>query len=160
MTRLEWAEDLDTPEEEDGKADERPVVLEKQYSATTRTTLDLLDERTIPYELLVRMLEKICFEDEAYIPFSAAVLIFLPGLNEIRQLHDTLLSHPAFSTDAFQIYPLHSSVSSEGQSAVFNIPSDGIRKIVISQYAHHTTLSSLDSSKVPTLVKRVSPSPT
>jgi len=63
---------------------------------------------------------------------SSAILVFLPGLGEIRRLHDALQEHPHFgSEDEFVIYPLHSTTSSENQGAVFDIPPAGIRKIVI-----------------------------
>ena len=91
-----------------------------------------MDERLIPYELILRVLEKMCFEDQAYFPYSAAVLVFLPGLNEIRRLHDILSEHDRFGdANEFKVYPLHSTISSEGQSAVFDIPPPGMRKIVI-----------------------------
>jgi ATP-dependent RNA helicase DHX29 len=91
----------------------------------------ILDERIIPYDLILRMLERVCFEDPAYLSFSAAILVFMPGLNEIRQLYDMLQDHPIFGTDAFRLYPLHSSISSEAQNAVFDIPPPGVRKIAI-----------------------------
>jgi ATP-dependent RNA helicase DHX29 len=57
--------------------------------------------------------------------------IFL-GLGEIRRLNDTLLEHPMFGDPSrFRVLPLHSTVSSEGQGAVFDIPAPGTRKIVI-----------------------------
>jgi len=108
-------------------------VLGKRYSPQTVATVNLLDERQIPYELIVRMLERLCFEEDAYIAYSAAILVFMPGLNEIRRLHDMLLSHDLFSNEAFRIFPLHSTISSEGQGAVFEIPPTGVRKIVISK---------------------------
>ena len=119
-------------------AEAAPVVLGKRYSTQTVATVNLLDERQIPYELIVRLLERLCFEEDAYIAYSAAILIFMPGLNEIRRLHDMLLSHDLFSNEAFRIYPLHSTISSEGQGAVFEIPPTGVRKIVISNTESNT----------------------
>lgn len=58
----------------------------------------------------------------------------MPGLAEIRRLHDALSDHPSFGSDAFYIYPLHSTISSEDQSAAFNIPPPGVRKIVIGMF--------------------------
>jgi ATP-dependent RNA helicase DHX29 len=131
---MEWSEDV--PEQADDDegtgAPSAPMVLEKRYSSQTILSVNLLDERLIPYDLIVRLLEKLCFEDYAYIPYSAAILVFMPGLNEIRKLQDTLLAHPLFEGNEFRIYPLHSTISSEGQSAVFEIPPTGVRKIVIS----------------------------
>lgn len=42
-----------------------------------------------------------------------------------------LLEHPYFGSEAFRIFPLHSTISSESQSLVFEIPPPGVRKIVI-----------------------------
>lgn len=106
--------------------------LSKRYSAATRATMDILDQRLIPYDLIVRLLERVCFEDPTHIQFSSAILVFMPGMNEIRRLHDALLDHDAFGSDDFRIYPLHSTISSENQSAAFDIPPRGVRKIVIS----------------------------
>jgi ATP-dependent RNA helicase DHX29 len=131
---LDWVEEtLEPVDEEEVAPSDNPIVLEKRYSQQTVETVNLLDERLIPYDLIVRILERVCFEDESYAAYSAAILIFMPGLNEIRRLHDMLLSHEMFSNEAFRIYPLHSTISSEGQSAVFEIPPPGIRKIVISK---------------------------
>ncbi|KAF6766323.1 pre-mRNA-splicing factor ATP-dependent RNA helicase prp22 [Ephemerocybe angulata] len=135
--RPEWTEELvsrDDEDEDDSTASslKEGVKLEKRYSQNTVSTLNLIDERLIPYDLITRMLEKICFEDPAYFSMSSAILIFLPGLGEIRRLHDILSDHPHFGSDAFKLYPLHSTLSSENQGAVFDIPPHGVRKIVIS----------------------------
>jgi len=85
----------------------------------------------MPYDLIVCILEKLCYGDQAYLIFSQAILIFMPGLSEIRRLSDILMDHPIFGSNAFKIYPLHSTLSSESQGAVFDIPPNGIRKIVV-----------------------------
>ncbi|KAJ2920247.1 hypothetical protein MD484_g9, partial [Candolleomyces efflorescens] len=134
--RTEWSEEL-VARDEDEEEDDTTLTLkegmkfEKRYSPSTISTLNLIDERVIPYDLVLRLLEKICFEDTGYIPMSAAVLVFMPGLGEIRRLHDALSEHPHFGSEAFRLYPLHSTLSSENQGAVFDIPPVGVRKIVI-----------------------------
>jgi ATP-dependent RNA helicase DHX29 len=106
--------------------------LGKRYSAKTAETINLLDERQIPYDLILRLLEHICFEDNLLAQHSAAILIFMPGMGEIRRMNDMLTEHRRFgSEDEFIIYPLHSTVSTESQNAVFDIPRRGIHKIVI-----------------------------
>ncbi len=106
--------------------------LGKRYSAATASTINLLDERLVPYDLIMRLLEVICLEASPYQAYSSAILVFMPGMGEIRRLHEHLTDHPAFgSEEAFRIYPLHSTIASEQQAAVFNIPPPGIRKIVI-----------------------------
>jgi ATP-dependent RNA helicase DHX29 len=103
-----------------------------KYSSKTVSTVNLLDSKQIPYDLITRLLEKICFEDDDLKRFSQATLIFMPGLAEIRRMNDILGGHPAFGSNEFIVYPLHSTISSEGQSAVFDDPPPGVRKIVIS----------------------------
>lgn len=132
-SRLEWTEDTAAGEDDDDDAvQQENVTLEKCYSAQTITTVNLLDERLIPYDLVIRLLERICFEDPSYASYSSAILIFMPGMGEIRRLNDMLIEHPAFSAeDQFRIHALHSTISSDQQGAVFDIPPTSIRKIVI-----------------------------
>jgi ATP-dependent RNA helicase DHX29 len=134
--KAEWSEDAAVHDDDDDSSSEQTTVkLEKRYTASTVSTINLLDERVIPYPLIVRLLERICLERTELSSYSAAILIFMPGLQEIRRLIDMLSEHPEFgSEDAFKVYPLHSSLTSEEQSAVFDIPPSGIRKIVIGWY--------------------------
>jgi len=135
--KSDWNEDLEVNSDEDVPAGEQVVKFEKRYSQQTISTINLFDERFIPYELIARLLERICFEDRGYATYSAAVLIFMPGLNEIRKLTDMLVSHELFGGDSFRVYPLHSTISMEDQGAVFNIPPAGVRKIVIGMLQPH-----------------------
>lgn len=130
--RIEWSEDVAAGDDDDEGDQQENVKLEKRYSPNTASTINTLDERLVPYDLIVRLLEHICFEDLAYANYSQAVLIFMPGMGEIRKLNDLLMEHPQFnSEETFKIYPLHSMISSEHQGAVFDIPPPGVRKIVI-----------------------------
>lgn len=130
---MDWNEDAANMEEDDeAVTPEVKLKLEKRYSAATKSTVDLLDERLIPYDLIVRLLERLCFEDASSIHYSAATLIFMPGLAEIRRLNEILSEHALFGVSTgFRIFPLHSSISSENQAAVFDLPAPGVRKIVI-----------------------------
>ncbi|TCD67025.1 hypothetical protein EIP91_000645 [Steccherinum ochraceum] len=127
--RMDWSEEA-IPADDDDESTPNNVKLEKRYSAQTAASINLLDDRLIPFDLIVRLLECICFEDPRYTDFSSAILVFMPGMGEIRQLNDILTEHRMFGSEAqFRLYPLHSSV--ENQGAVFDIPPPGIRKIVI-----------------------------
>jgi len=67
-----------------------------------------------------------------HIPKEGAILVFLPGMPEIRKVYDTLKANRRFADESrFSLWPLHSSISSEGQSQVFDIPPPGVRKIVL-----------------------------
>lgn len=129
--RIDWSEELAVLDDEDSDRVNENLKLEKRYSASTAATINLLDERIIPYDLIVRLLEKVCFEDSTYLSFSGAILVFMPGLAEIRKLNDLLSEHPNFGTDSFTIHQLHSTISTEVQSAAFEVPPNGVRKIVI-----------------------------
>lgn len=131
---LEWSEETVVNDEDDENSDGAPTTskLEPRYSQPTVNTVNLLDERNIPYDLIIRLMETICYQNEHYIAHSAAILVFMPGMNEIRRLHDMLVEHEIFgNSDAFQIHPLHSTISTENQGAVFDLPPVGVRKIVI-----------------------------
>ncbi|ORX35792.1 P-loop containing nucleoside triphosphate hydrolase protein [Kockovaella imperatae] len=132
--QLEWTEDGARSDGDDQPDDqEDPTKLSSsKYSPGTVHTVNLLDSRQIPYDLIVLLLEQICFGSPDLSPYSAAILVFLPGIAEIRRLNEMIGAHPSFNMADFVIYPLHSTISSEGQSAVFDIPPPGVRKIVLS----------------------------
>jgi ATP-dependent RNA helicase DHX29 len=99
------------------------------YSARTRNTVAQFDEYRINYDLIVQLLATVATSDQ-YSPYSKAILVFLPGIGEIRQLNDMLVGHPVFAANWY-IYPLHSTIASEDQEAAFLVPPPGIRKIVL-----------------------------
>jgi ATP-dependent RNA helicase DHX29 len=99
------------------------------YSPATRDVLSTYDEYAIDYDLVVRLVEAVAYDPQLS-RYSSAVLVFLPGIAEIRQLNDMLSGHPSFSKQ-WLIYPLHSTISSEDQQAAFLIPPPGVRKIVL-----------------------------
>lgn len=132
---MDWSEDV-TLVEDDFEDDEavysERAKLTKGYGPLTAATINLLDERLVPYALIIRLLEVICLEESPYNEYSSAVLVFMSGMGEIRRLHEMLQDHPAFAAeDLFRIYPLHSSIATDQQAAVFDIPPPGVRKIVI-----------------------------
>lgn len=135
--RPDWSLDIspDDSEDDDAQRAKEGVKLGKKYSPSTISTIKLFDERLIPYDLIIRVMEDICF-GETYNAFSSAILIFMPGIGEIRRLNDMLGDHAAFSQEKqFRVYPLHSTLSNENQGAVFDIPPPGVRKIVIGVYS-------------------------
>ncbi|UZJ54717.1 hypothetical protein CBS101457_004037 [Exobasidium rhododendri] len=132
-------DDEENPEDDDSD-DDKNVDGEKKkddsfatrYSAKTISTLDRMDEYKVNHDLIVSLLEQMCFKNQSLIPYSAAILVFLPGIAEIRKLNDLLQVHPGFGSRNFQLFPLHSTISSENQSMVFDFPPHGVRKIVLS----------------------------
>ena len=94
-----------------------------------------MDHHAINYDLILLLLESLCFYKATLIPFSTAILIFLPGLESIRKLCDILEGHEAFGSKEFLILPLHSTISNENQGLVFEVPPPGVRKIVYVSYS-------------------------
>lgn len=50
---------------------------------------------------------------------------------EITKAIDEMRKHEFFQSPAVVIYPLHSSLSTAEQTAVFDIPPEGVRKVVV-----------------------------
>ncbi|KAL9104716.1 MAG: hypothetical protein Q9163_000394 [Psora crenata] len=98
------------------------------YRSETRATLSLLNEYRIPYDLIVKLLISIQTGPLAY--YSKSVLIFLPGIAEIRRLNDMLLGHPSLKRQC-DIFALHSTIATEEQERAFVVPTHGMRKIVL-----------------------------
>ncbi|KAI5921017.1 P-loop containing nucleoside triphosphate hydrolase protein [Camillea tinctor] len=101
----------------------------RQYSAKTRNTLSQIDEYQIEFELIVQLIQRIA-TDPQYSNYSKAILVFLPGIAEIRILNDFLLGEPYFQRD-WEVFPLHSTIATEDQERAFLIPPEGFRKIVL-----------------------------
>lgn len=99
------------------------------YSRRTISTLTNYNEYKFDYALIVKLIQRVAFNSD-FKEFSKAILIFCPGIAEIRKLSDLLASHPAF-VKSWTIHALHSSFSSEDQQAAFEIPQAGHRKIVL-----------------------------
>ncbi|KAG9763961.1 ATP-dependent RNA helicase A, partial [Aureobasidium melanogenum] len=140
--------DADDDDFEAGSS-EATIAAAKQltgYSPKTARTLAGFDEYAIDYTLIVKLLEKIAY-DPSYTQFSQAILIFLPGLAEIRSLNDFLGGHPAFSK-GWLVYPLHSTFSSEEQQAAFKVPPPGMRKIVLATNIAETGITIPDVTAV------------
>ncbi|KAF8946016.1 hypothetical protein BGZ47_001510 [Haplosporangium gracile] len=144
---LQWENDMDERSFQEAEAkfsitddtSQGPTMVNR-----TNQMLNRMDENKINYDLIQILLEYICFpedrrvqqnpisEEPPHIPDTGAILIFLPGMPEIRKLFDVLKVNRRFGDEKqFSLWPLHSSVSSEGQSQVFDVPPEGIRKIVM-----------------------------
>ncbi|RGP78763.1 hypothetical protein FLONG3_3127 [Fusarium longipes] len=99
------------------------------YSSRTRSTLAQIDEYRIEFDLILQLVVQIAINDQLQ-SYSKAILIFLPGIAEIRTLNDMLLGDPRFAKD-WLVYPLHSTIATEDQESAFLVPPPGIRKIVL-----------------------------
>ncbi|KAL4367098.1 hypothetical protein GQ457_05G017000 [Hibiscus cannabinus] len=86
------------------------------------------DPEIIDNVLIEQLLRKICIDSN-----EGAILIFLPGWEDINRLREKLLANPFFRDPSrFSIIPLHSMVPYADQKKVFKRPPLGCRKIVLS----------------------------
>ncbi|KAI9253572.1 P-loop containing nucleoside triphosphate hydrolase protein [Sporodiniella umbellata] len=117
------------------------------YSKQTLKMIKRMDDRKVNYDLILELLEYIC-KPHTDIPAHGAILVFLPGMNEIRSLYDLASSHPQFGTDKFLLIPLHSTLSSDHQEKAFEVPPEGVRKIVFSTNIAETGVTISDVTVV------------
>ncbi|KAL5335025.1 P-loop containing nucleoside triphosphate hydrolase protein [Aspergillus crustosus] len=140
-----YDEDGDDVEASQGEANGMQASLET-YSKQTRETVANFDEYRLDYQLLKRLLLKLATAPEMEY-YSKAILVFLPGMAEIRRLNDELLAEPTFQ-QGWIVHALHSSIASEEQEKAFVVPPPGMRKIVIATNIAETGITIPDITAV------------
>ncbi|XP_068105350.1 ATP-dependent RNA helicase DHX29 isoform X2 [Hyperolius riggenbachi] len=103
----------------------------QKFSPRTRHAVLYMNPNKINLDLI---LELLVFLDKSaqYRNVEGAVLIFLPGLADIQQLHDLLSTDKRFSDRRrYKLIALHSILSSQDQAEAFVLPPAGTRKIVL-----------------------------
>ncbi|KAM6298213.1 putative ATP-dependent RNA helicase DHX57 isoform 2-T2 [Aegotheles albertisi] len=118
------------------------LVRYKGVSKAVLKTMSVMDLDKVNLELIEALLEWIVGGKHSY-P-AGAVLVFLPGLAEIKMLYEQLQSNALFNNRHSKrcvVYPLHSSLSSEEQQSVFLRPPAGVTKIIISTNIAETSVT-------------------
>ncbi|KPP56085.1 putative ATP-dependent RNA helicase DHX57 [Scleropages formosus] len=118
------------------------TVRYKDTKKSVLKTISAMDLDKINMDLVESLLEWIVDGDHDYPP--GAVLVFMPGLAEIKMLYEQLQSNRMFNNrnnKRCAVYPLHSSLSNEEQQAVFNRPPEGVTKIIISTNIAETSVT-------------------
>ncbi len=114
--------------------------LKKMYphhNSKVISSLQIANEGTINYELIAELIEYIAKNEE-----EGAILVFMPGLMEITKTIEELQRKDMFQDPSKTvIYPLHSSLSTAEQTAVFQVPQQGIRKIVVATNIAETSIT-------------------
>ena len=139
LRELQSSPDNDVTMEEDGASgsSDRPVVLDE----TTLMRLSKYQLESDPDEVdvdLVCSLVKYVHEKNRAKP-DGAILVFLPGWDEISKIKDALSNHARLSD--VQVMPLHSMVSPQDQRKVFHKPPRGVRKVVLSTNIAETAVT-------------------
>ncbi|KAM3875184.1 ATP-dependent DNA/RNA helicase DHX36 [Diretmus argenteus] len=112
-------------------------TLQGRYSDNTIEVLEMLDnDDKIDLELIVALIRHIVLNEE-----EGAILVFLPGWDNISGLNDLLLAQQMFRSDHCIIIPLHSLMPTVNQTQVFKRPPPGVRKIVIATNIAETSIT-------------------
>ncbi|KAK9152429.1 hypothetical protein Syun_010738 [Stephania yunnanensis] len=138
-TAIEWAEQenqgeivaiiKDHVKTSLSNSDEKEELLEKYLARVNSEHIDVI--------LIERLLRKICTDTN-----EGAILVFLPGWEDINKIRERLLSSPFFRNSAkFTIISLHSMVPSDEQKKVFRRPPPGSRKIILSTNIAETSVT-------------------
>ncbi|OLL24649.1 ATP-dependent RNA helicase DHX36 [Neolecta irregularis DAH-3] len=98
------------------------------------------DDARIPYGLMATLIAHI-----AATTTEGSILVFLPGLVEITNLHNLLVRKPVLDadltdTERYRIYMLHSSIP-QMQQEVFDKLPPGVRKIILSTNIAETSIT-------------------
>ena len=111
------------------------------YSMPTQLSLERVDESILNYDLIEDIIQLLFVHPERNSTLLApdgadisngSVLIFLPGIGEIRSLMDRLSANRTLGNKSkFSIIPLHSKLSSIDQRKAFLPVKVGCRKIIL-----------------------------
>ncbi|NWY12235.1 DHX36 helicase, partial [Aphelocoma coerulescens] len=110
--------------------------LQGRYSASTIDALEMMDDDKVDLDLVAALIKHIVLEEE-----DGAILVFLPGWDNISTLHELLMSQIMFKSDRFIIIPLHSLMPTVNQTQVFKKTAPGVRKIVIATNIAETSIT-------------------
>ncbi|KAF7698822.1 hypothetical protein HF521_003564 [Silurus meridionalis] len=112
-------------------------TLRERFSDSTIEVLEMLDEDDkINLELIVALIRHIVLNED-----DGAILVFLPGWDNISSLNDLFMADQMFKSDKFVIIPLHSLMPTVNQTQVFKRPPPGVRKIVIATNIAETSIT-------------------
>ncbi|XP_053279032.1 ATP-dependent DNA/RNA helicase DHX36 [Pleuronectes platessa] len=138
-----WQGQNSRPEKEEKEAEYKDSwpcyqrTLQNRYSENTISTVEMLDGNDkIDLELILTLIRHIVLNDE-----EGAILVFLPGWDDISKLNDLLMAQQMFKSDRFVIIPLHSLMPTVNQTQVFKRPPPGVRKIVIATNIAETSIT-------------------
>ena len=115
------------------------TAIGDEYSDVTVSSLATVDPSMVNYALIATLVEYLISTTDA----DGAILIFLPGLMEITKLLErfTASSGPLSDPERCRIYPLHSTLSSAEQTAIFELPPRGVRKVVVGTNIAETSIT-------------------
>ncbi|XP_026778235.2 3'-5' RNA helicase YTHDC2 isoform X2 [Pangasianodon hypophthalmus] len=168
-TALDWAKHFNQTEAVDlleshissleaGQLDESSLVqsasgeLSAQDKELLKAYHHSFDDEKVDLDLIMHLLFNICQSSD-----EGAVLIFLPGYDEIVGLRDRILFDDKRFADhqhRYQVFTLHSNMQTSDQRKVLKPTAGGVRKIILSTNIAETSITVndvvfvIDSGKV------------
>nr|XP_054764413.1 ATP-dependent DNA/RNA helicase DHX36-like [Lytechinus pictus] len=129
-------EEMEKEEKDRKKFNEYLESMRGTYSEQVVDCLSNMNHDVIDLDLTAELLRYISLQKP-----DGAILVFLPGWDQISKLHDKLTSQTLFSSDRFVIIPLHSMMPTLNQKQVFERPPQGVRKIIIATNIAETSIT-------------------
>ncbi|XP_038057794.1 ATP-dependent DNA/RNA helicase DHX36-like [Patiria miniata] len=98
--------------------------------------LQNMDHEKMDIDMVSTIIRHICLNKA-----EGAILVFLPGWEQISKLNDLLTQQQMFRNANFRIIPLHSMMPTVNQRQVFERPPPGVRKIIIATNIAETSIT-------------------
>ncbi|GMH15707.1 hypothetical protein Nepgr_017548 [Nepenthes gracilis] len=141
-TALDWAERGEQAEAAEilkkhmKNASSNPIEKQKMIDKY----LSNINPELIDVVLIEQLLRKICVDSSH--STDGAILVFLPGWDDINRTKECLLANPFFKDPSkFMILALHSMMPSVEQKKVFKHPPPGCQKIILSTNIAETAIT-------------------
>ncbi|KAJ8959723.1 hypothetical protein NQ318_021917 [Aromia moschata] len=115
----------------------RKLLKDGTYAASVCEQLENPLSENINIRLILQLLIYICHKEEQ----NGAILIFLPGLMDISDLHKLITNSGKFPSEEYIIFPLHSQMATVNQKQIFEPPPLGKRKIIIATNIAETSIT-------------------
>ena len=107
-----------------------------KYDRRTISVLENFDFSCIDLDLIHHIIHHICTKME-----DGAILVFVPGWEEIKKLHEMIQKTPQARSSSLRVIPLHSLMPTVNQKEIFERPPPGVRKIVIATNIAETSIT-------------------
>ena len=99
-----------------------------------------MDTESVDHELIIQVIEYIVSEFKSPEFDQSAILVFLPGYEEISRMKSFIESHDLLGNQSeFRVFVFHSNVKSEDQKSVFAKCKE--RKLILSTNIAETSLT-------------------
>ena len=120
---------------------------ERKVSSSGTAVVNEKEEALVPHVLIAATVAHVVKTTS-----DGAILVFLPGLDDIVKVNEQLTQVPVLGTnfndqDKFKFFLLHSSMPA-GQTEVFEPPPPGIRKIILATNIAETSITIPDVQHV------------